>query len=362
METVFLVLLCLLAGLGETAALSVTGVLGMALEIKCTHANAFTNVKYFCKGKCGSEDILIDSRKKKDGRYSISDKGNTFYVTISGLTEKDSGTYWCGIDRLGLDTYHEVVLTVIQREWIQRCMIDFFVHHHLQNADPFPAIFHNAVCLKLVFSFFYNSQTSRGRKKKHQHSRNTVREREKKGTKLTYIFFLALLLLSGNKRGSENDHNDSPQSILDGKVNPKGTSWKRLVYIGAGLGAVLLALMIVIVVFFRHRSRYVSKSSGKVQDTVYATPLCQRQEAHHTTTSSSTATEVQGTGGGKDQGASIYSNISVSSESQTQPDGLVYSTVTFNRHCDSVKPRPAVVTYSTVNNISTDESTVYCNV
>ncbi|XP_036978452.1 CMRF35-like molecule 7 isoform X3 [Acanthopagrus latus] len=280
METVFLVLLCLLAGLGETAALSVTGVLGMALEIKCTHANAFTNVKYFCKGKCGSEDILIDSRKKKDGRYSISDKGNTFYVTISGLTEKDSGTYWCGIDRLGLDTYHEVVLTVIQR----------------------------------------------------------------------------------NKRGSENDHNDSPQSILDGKVNPKGTSWKRLVYIGAGLGAVLLALMIVIVVFFRHRSRYVSKSSGKVQDTVYATPLCQRQEAHHTTTSSSTATEVQGTGGGKDQGASIYSNISVSSESQTQPDGLVYSTVTFNRHCDSVKPRPAVVTYSTVNNISTDESTVYCNV
>ncbi|KAM8773757.1 CMRF35-like molecule 7 isoform 2-T2 [Acanthopagrus schlegelii] len=296
METVFLVLLCLLAGLGETAALSVTGVLGMAVEIKCTHANAFTNVKYFCKGKCGSEDILIDSRKKKDGRYSISDKGNTFYVTISGLTEKDSGTYWCGIDRLGLDTYHEVVLTVIQR----------------------------------------------------------------------------------NNRGSENDHNDSPQSILDGKVKGKGTSWKRLVYIGAGLGAVLLALMIVIVVFFRHRSRYVSKSSGKVQDTVYATPLCQRQDAHHTTTSSSTATEVQGTGDGadnilslpavrhqctsKDQGASIYSNISVSSESQTQPDGLVYSTVTFNRHCDSVKPRPAVVTYSTINNISTDESTVYCNV
>lgn len=106
----------------------------------------------------------------------------------------------------------------------------------------------------------------------------------------------------------------------------------------------------------------ITPHTGKVQDTVYATPLCQRQEAHHTTTSSSTATEVQGTGGGKDQGASIYSNISVSSESQTQPDGLVYSTVTFNRHCDSVKPRPAVVTYSTVNNISTDESTVYCNV
>ena len=169
------------AGLGETAALSVTGVLGMAVEIKCTHANAFTNVKYFCKGKCGSEDILIDSRKKKDGRYSISDKGNTFYVTISGLTEKDSGTYWCGIDRLGLDTYHEVVLTVIQREWIQRCMIDFFVHHHLQNADPFPAIFHNTFCLKLVFSFFLQQSDITGKKKETPtQQKHCEREREKR--------------------------------------------------------------------------------------------------------------------------------------------------------------------------------------
>ncbi|XP_073331913.1 uncharacterized protein [Pagrus major] len=299
METIFLMLLGLLGGLRETEALSVTGVLGETVKIKCTHANAFSNVKYFCKGKCRNEDILISSRKEKkdsNGRYKISDEGNTFDVTISHLTEADSGRYWCGIDRFGLDTYQEVILT--------------------------------------------------------------VRE--------------------GNKKEPENDLSDTPQSNSNEEVNPKASSSKKLVYIGAGLGVVLLALVIVLVIFFRHRSRNVSASSGKVQDTVYATPLCQKQDANHITTSSSTATEDQETGGrtnsilssssvrhqltSKGHDDNIYSNVNVSLESQMQPDGLVYSTVSFNKHCSSVTPRPAVVTYSTINNISTDESTVYCNV
>lgn len=101
--------------------MSVTEVVGKEITIKCSHTNAFSNVKYFCKGACRDEDILISSRnKKKDtkGKYTISDEGNAFSVTISFLTEDDAGTYWCGIERVGFDTYNKVVLTVIQGESI----------------------------------------------------------------------------------------------------------------------------------------------------------------------------------------------------------------------------------------------------
>uniref|UniRef100_A0A3Q1I0N6 Immunoglobulin domain-containing protein n=1 Tax=Anabas testudineus TaxID=64144 RepID=A0A3Q1I0N6_ANATE len=104
-----------------TEALSVTGEMGGKVSIKCSHANAFSNIKYFCKGECRSEDVLISSRDKKDlnSKYVISDEGNKFTVTISHLTKDDSGTYWCGIDRVGLDTYNKVVLTVIKGEMTQ---------------------------------------------------------------------------------------------------------------------------------------------------------------------------------------------------------------------------------------------------
>ncbi|KAG8015212.1 CMRF35-like molecule 5 [Nibea albiflora] len=104
-------------GLRETEAMSVTGEVGETVTIKCSHANAFSNVKYFCKGACRDEDVLISSRNTKKGsndKYTIRDEGNTFIVTVSRLTEEDSGTYWCGIERVGVDTYNKVVLTVIQ--------------------------------------------------------------------------------------------------------------------------------------------------------------------------------------------------------------------------------------------------------
>lgn len=97
----------------ETEAISVTGVLGNNIEIKCSHSNAFTNVKYFCKGVCTNKDVLIRSiREDSNRKYRIRDEGNTFYVTIFDLTKDDSGTYWCGIDRAGVDTYNKVIITI----------------------------------------------------------------------------------------------------------------------------------------------------------------------------------------------------------------------------------------------------------
>ncbi|KAM4585563.1 uncharacterized protein PAE49_004779 [Odontesthes bonariensis] len=114
MSWVFMVFL--LEGFWDTDALSVTGVEGHAITIECSHTNAFSNVKYFCKGACHNEDVLITSKetdKESHMKYSIKDEGNIFYVTIFDLNLGDSGTYWCGIDRAGVDTYNKVTLTVV---------------------------------------------------------------------------------------------------------------------------------------------------------------------------------------------------------------------------------------------------------
>ncbi|XP_054460770.1 uncharacterized protein LOC129096119 isoform X1 [Anoplopoma fimbria] len=275
---IFLILL--LGGLLETEAMSVTGMGGTDVTIKCSHTNAFSNVKYFCKGACDEKDVLITSRTSKDtktDKYHIADKGNTFNVTILHLTMQDSGTYWCGIERLGVDTYNEVVLTVIK------------------------------------------------------------------------------------------ESTQDPNNLL--QLN----TTNKLVYIGAGLGVVVLALAMVLLVFFRHRKRDIQASSGKNHDTVYSTVSRGKQDGHHTTTSSSTANEDQETDGRTtsilssstvqhqgDRSNNIYSNVSVSSASQIQPDGLLYTTVSFNKHTEASTDTPgtAELTYSTINHEATDKSAV----
>ncbi|KAM9363633.1 uncharacterized protein ABDE67_018362 [Symphorus nematophorus] len=288
---IFLILVCVLGGLWETEAMSITGVSGEAITINCSHTYAFSNIKYFCKGACENKEILISSREKKNDsneKYSISDEGNKFYVTISHLTEEDSGTYWCGIDRLGFDTYNKVVLSVIE----------------------------------------------------------------------------------GNMRYTDNDFSDLEQSIPNEEINTEASSSMKLVYIGVGLGVAVLALAMVLLIFFRHPSRDISTSSGEVHDTVYATPFCQNQDSHQNT---STANEDQETEGGtnnifssssaqlqdvgRDQTDSIYSNVTVSSEPEIQPDSLFYSTVTYNKYtdCSTVTAHTAVITYSTIKSISTED-------
>ncbi|XP_034752375.1 uncharacterized protein LOC117959378 [Etheostoma cragini] len=276
-----LMLVFLLRGSWETEAMSITGVLGSHVTIKCSHSNAFDNVKYFCNGACKNEDVLISSRTNNDlnKKYSIEDEGNTFYVTISHLKQDDSGIYWCGIERIGLDTYSQVFLTVI------------------------------------------------------------------------------------------NENPNDPQS--------NAPSSKKPLYIGAGLGVVLLALAMVLLTFLRHRNRDISSNYGKDQDTICATPSSQKLNVNHETTSSSTANEDQATDSkansifylstvqhrdtSRDHSDNIYSNVIVSSESQIQPEGLSYATVCFKKHTDSSTVTP-VVTCSTIQHRATDESTVYCNV
>ncbi|CAI5679623.1 unnamed protein product [Oreochromis niloticus] len=116
MEMTLIFLIFLLEGLWETKAISVTGNKGSSITVTCSHSNAYYSVKYFCKGQCTDKDILINSTTISNKKYKIEDKGNTFSVTISDLKEDDSGTYWCGIERVGLDTYTQVTLTVLANQ------------------------------------------------------------------------------------------------------------------------------------------------------------------------------------------------------------------------------------------------------
>lgn len=133
------------AGLLETEATLVTGELRREVRIKCSHTNAFSNIKYFCKGRCDDKDVLIrSSEKKTNSKYSISDEGNTFYVTISHLAHDDSGTYWCGIERVGVDTFNKVILTVVDGELINvfhffhTKSFFFFLAGNTENSDGSP--------------------------------------------------------------------------------------------------------------------------------------------------------------------------------------------------------------------------------
>uniref|UniRef100_A0A3P8YCS1 Immunoglobulin domain-containing protein n=1 Tax=Esox lucius TaxID=8010 RepID=A0A3P8YCS1_ESOLU len=82
---------------------------GGQVRFHCSFKWASSNNKYFCKKTCSGEDILVEtdgSKNETQGRYSIEDYGNGHItVTIKDLKKSDSGTYWCGVERVGLDTY-----------------------------------------------------------------------------------------------------------------------------------------------------------------------------------------------------------------------------------------------------------------
>uniref|UniRef100_A0A3B4U036 Immunoglobulin V-set domain-containing protein n=1 Tax=Seriola dumerili TaxID=41447 RepID=A0A3B4U036_SERDU len=100
----------------EGAIINEEGFEGGEVSFQCSYKFAWKNDKYFCKDECKeAEDILatVKSEQNKDSwsKYSIKDEGNTFFVTISRLTQDDAGIYWCGIERVGFDTYNELHLS-----------------------------------------------------------------------------------------------------------------------------------------------------------------------------------------------------------------------------------------------------------
>ncbi|XP_044206421.1 uncharacterized protein LOC122981752 isoform X2 [Thunnus albacares] len=78
------------------------------------------STKFFCKGECKEEDILIktDDVTDQSGRYSIkyidgSSGRRIVIVTITQLTKSDSGRYRCGLGGSSVpDAYWDFVITI----------------------------------------------------------------------------------------------------------------------------------------------------------------------------------------------------------------------------------------------------------
>uniref|UniRef100_A0A8C2Q007 Ig-like domain-containing protein n=1 Tax=Cyprinus carpio TaxID=7962 RepID=A0A8C2Q007_CYPCA len=102
-------------------SISVTGYSGGEVNITCRYDRKYTdNAKYFCRGQWSTCSDLIKTDKKNkwvdSGRFSLFDdtRAAVFTVTFRNLSEQDSGTYWCGVEKPGLDPYTEVNLNVLK--------------------------------------------------------------------------------------------------------------------------------------------------------------------------------------------------------------------------------------------------------
>ncbi|XP_076842017.1 uncharacterized protein LOC143486086 isoform X4 [Brachyhypopomus gauderio] len=82
---------CLTAARYKTSGITISGYERETITFKCTHKWAQGNRKYFCKDPCQSDkDILIDSVKTFNEKFSLKDEGTDFTVTITGLERADS--------------------------------------------------------------------------------------------------------------------------------------------------------------------------------------------------------------------------------------------------------------------------------
>ncbi|XP_045570471.1 CMRF35-like molecule 9 isoform X4 [Salmo salar] len=101
--------------------ITVEGYEGGKAEIRCPYKEEWrSQQKYLCKGDCPvfNKDKVIKTEEGENsaskGRYSMKDirEESVFIVTITNLTLKDAGRYWCGVDKWGQDNYIKVNLEV----------------------------------------------------------------------------------------------------------------------------------------------------------------------------------------------------------------------------------------------------------
>ncbi|KAI5089699.1 CMRF35-like molecule 3 [Silurus meridionalis] len=119
MKILFIFTICLnIAGSDDVT--TVTGYRGRSVQIKCHYDSGYEDYnKYLCRGECphwpGTKDIPVQSGPPvKDTRFSLYDDTTTkiFTVTITDLRAEDANTYWCVVERTGLDIYTNLQLLV----------------------------------------------------------------------------------------------------------------------------------------------------------------------------------------------------------------------------------------------------------
>ncbi|XP_051014701.1 CMRF35-like molecule 9 isoform X2 [Acomys russatus] len=99
----------------------ISGFEGDTVSLQCTYEEKVTeHRKYWCRqggivlSRCSDTVYTDRDQEVTRDRMSIRDSPRelSMTVTMRGLTLKDSGKYWCGVDRLGFDESFEVSLIV----------------------------------------------------------------------------------------------------------------------------------------------------------------------------------------------------------------------------------------------------------
>ncbi|KAL1281366.1 hypothetical protein QQF64_000169 [Cirrhinus molitorella] len=200
---------------------ALTASVGGSITFRCSHFLADGNIKYFCRGSCSDGNILIRSETERNlahkGRYTLYNEGSDFTVTITDLRLTDSGTYICAVNRFFVNTYTCVTLHVIE----------------VSTLTPFPT------------SAFRPPE-----------KRRITDITENKRTSVT--------------RGSTAD--TSPETMRKSALSDP------LVYIGAGLSALVLIFTIVLFIFIKlkkekRRSSSLSLSAHQPDSLIYTTPI-----------------------------------------------------------------------------------------
>ncbi|XP_051742189.1 CMRF35-like molecule 8 isoform X2 [Ctenopharyngodon idella] len=103
---------------------NVSAMTGERLNISCHYESDLNNhVKFICKGSdpslCETSSIKVSSETNSNGRFSLRDdeSAGVFTVTITDLTQEDSGIYWCGAVERGKE---------LKNKWISA--IDLFIY------------------------------------------------------------------------------------------------------------------------------------------------------------------------------------------------------------------------------------------
>ncbi|KFU93419.1 CMRF35-like molecule 1, partial [Chaetura pelagica] len=104
-----------------TVPREVSGRAGERLSLRCWYSRGYESYnKYWCQGDTrGSCHKVVETAgqeaPQQHGRVSIHDN-HVFcvvLVTVEDLSEEDAGSYWCGIERTGLDLMEPVTVRVV---------------------------------------------------------------------------------------------------------------------------------------------------------------------------------------------------------------------------------------------------------
>ncbi|KAJ1172711.1 hypothetical protein NDU88_004555 [Pleurodeles waltl] len=110
-----------------------TGIVGGSLTVHCNYSSRFIGYsQYWCKGTpwylCSiAVESMGSEEEVREGRYSLKDlhEALTFTVTMTGLSLEDSGLYWCGTKKFGIDEMFRVKVTVSSADHNFKQIVEF---------------------------------------------------------------------------------------------------------------------------------------------------------------------------------------------------------------------------------------------